>query len=95
MTPIRHVTDDQIRSADFIETYNTERFHQHQLWGQESIGPISEPGTAAYKLKVLDIDFDDPERDLLPLMRRIEKLRGLLPRETHELYKQLNAALSV
>jgi len=95
MTSIRTVTDDQIRSADIIATYHTDGVHEHQLRGQESLTPISAPGTAAYKLKVLNIDLDAPESDLLTLMRRIEKLRGLLPREKHELYEQLTAALRV
>ena len=95
MTSLRIVTDEQIRTAEVIATYDEAGNYLHQLWGQESLGPCSLPGAPAHRIKVLDITLDAPEKELLPLMRRIQTLRGRVPSEKQELFDQLSEELSV
>lgn len=95
MTSLRTVTDEQIRTAEAIATYDTAGKYLHQLWGQESLATCSPPGSPPHRIKVLDIILDAPEKELLPLMLRIQTLRGRVPSEKQELLDQLSEELSV
>ena len=95
MTSLNIVTDEQIRTAEVIATYDAAGNYLHQLWGQESLAHCSAPGTPAHRIKLLNITLDAPEKELLPLMRRIQTLRGRVPSEKQELLDQLREELSV
>jgi hypothetical protein len=95
MTAFRNVSDEQIQTAEVIATYDAAGNYLHQLWGQESLGKCSLPGTPPHRINVLDITIDVPEKELLSLMCRIQTLRGRVPSEKQELFDQLTEASSV
>jgi hypothetical protein len=70
------------RDADAVSVLDTEGKVIVQAWGQDVVPRLSEPGTAAHKLRVVEVEVDVNQPDqVLAVLKQVEESKGRLPNE--------------
>jgi hypothetical protein len=86
MRRLDQISDDELKAADGIQTYDPGTMQTHSLWRNESSPPAELGQAPDRRLKMVDIRVHaDDSAGLLAAITRVEQIKGQLTTAAQEL----------